>query len=109
MPCRCDNIYSGATQLWRLLMEKQEITVTELKENGAVIEEKIVYEKSVDQLKNEVRDLEYRKKSLYDQMIAMRKTYKSYEEKQKALKDVIAKLEPKTDAPGTVDDIFENL
>lgn len=30
-------------------MEKQEITVTELKENGAVIEEKIVYEKSVDQ------------------------------------------------------------
>lgn len=59
-------------------MEKQEIKVTELKENGAVIEEKIVYEKSVDQLKNEVRDLEYRKKSLYDQMIAMRKTYKSY-------------------------------
>lgn len=90
-------------------MEKQEIKVTELKENGAVIEEKIVYEKNVDQLKNEVRDLEYRKKSLYDQMIAMRKTYKSYEEKQKALKDVIAKLEPKTDALGTVDDIFENL
>ena len=90
-------------------MEKQEITVTELKENGAVIEEKIVYEKNVDQLKNEVRDLEYRKKSLYEQMIAMRKMYKGYEEKQKALKDVIAKLEPKNDAPGTVDDIFENL
>lgn len=90
-------------------MEKQEITVTELKENAAVIEEKIVYEKSVDQLKNEVRDLEYRKKSLYDQMIEMRKTYKAYEEKQKALKDVIAKLEPKTETPGTVDDIFENL
>lgn len=90
-------------------MEKQEIKVTELKENAAVIEEKIVYEKSVDQLKNEVRDLEYRKKSLYDQMIEMRKTYKAYEEKQKALKDVIAKLEPKTETPGTVDDIFENL
>lgn len=90
-------------------MEKQEITVTELKENGAVIEEKIVYEKSVDQLKNEVRDLEYRKKSLYDQMVAMRKTYKGYEEKQKALKDVIAKLEPNKEAPGTVDEIFENL
>ncbi|MDU5466398.1 MAG: hypothetical protein E6084_00830 [Peptoniphilus harei] len=90
-------------------MEKQEITVTELKENAAVIEEKIVYEKSVDQLKNEVKDLEYRKKSLYDQMIEMRKTYKAYEEKQKALKDVIAKLEPKTETPGTVDDIFENL
>lgn len=90
-------------------MEKQEIKVTELKENAAVIEEKIVYEKSVDQLKNEVRDLEYRKKSLYDQMIEMRKTYKAYEEKQKALKDVIAKLEPKTEIPGTVDDIFENL
>lgn len=90
-------------------MEKQEITVTELKENGAVIEETMTYEKSIDQLKNEVRDLEYRKKSLYDQMIAMRKTYKSYEEKQKALKDVIAKLEPVNAAPGTVDDIFENL
>lgn len=90
-------------------MEKQEIKVTELKENGAVIEETMTYEKSVDQLKNEVRDLEYRKQSLYEQMVAMRKTYKGYEEKQKALKDVIAKLEPKTDAPGTVDDIFENL
>lgn len=90
-------------------MEKQEIKVTELKENGAVIEETMTYEKSIDQLKNEVRDLEYRKKSLYDQMIAMRKTYKAYEEKQKALKDVIAKLEPVNAAPGTVDDIFENL
>ncbi len=90
-------------------MEKQEIKVTELKENGAVIEETMTYEKSVDQLKNEVRDLEYRKQSLYEQMVAMRKTYKGYEEKQKALKDVIAKLEPKTDAPGTVDDIFEKL
>lgn len=90
-------------------MEKQEIKVTELKENGAVIEEKIVYEKSVDQLKNEVRDLEYRKQSLYEQMMAMRKMYKGYEEKQKALKDVIAKLEPKTETPGNVDDIFENL
>lgn len=90
-------------------MEKQEIKVTELKENAAVIEETMTYEKSIDQLKNEVRDLEYRKKSLYDQMIAMRKTYKGYEEKQKALKDVIAKLEPKKEAPGTVDEIFENL
>lgn len=90
-------------------MEKQEIKITELKENGAVIEETMTYEKNLDQLKNEVRDLEYRKQSLYEQMIAMRKTYKSYEEKQKALKDVIAKLEPKNDAPGTVDDIFENL
>jgi exonuclease VII small subunit len=90
-------------------MEKQEIKVTELKENGAVIEETMTYEKSIDQLKNEVRDLEYRKKSLYDQMIAMRRTYKSYEEKQKALKDVITKLEPVNAAPGTVDDIFENL
>ena len=90
-------------------MEKQEIKITELKENGAVIEETTTYEKNIDQLKNEVRDLEYRKQSLYEQMIAMRKTYKAYEEKQKALKDVIAKLEPKSDAPGTVDDIFENL
>lgn len=90
-------------------MEKQEIKITELKENGAVIEEKMTYEKNLDQLKNEVRDLEYRKKSLYDQMLEIRKMYKGYEEKQKALKDVIAKLEPKTDAPGTVDDIFENL
>lgn len=90
-------------------MEKQEIKVTELKENGAVIEETMTYEKNIDQLKNEVRDLEYRKKSLYEQMLQMRKTYKGYEEKQKALKDVIAKLEPKADAPGTVDDIFENL
>lgn len=53
--------------------------------------------------------MEYRKKSLYDQMVAMRKTYKGYEEKQKALKDVIAKLEPNKEATGTVDDIFENL
>ena len=90
-------------------MEKQEIKITELKENGAVIEETMTYEKNIDQLKNEVRDLEYRKKSLYDQMLAMRKTYKGYEEKQKALKDVIAKLEPKTETPGTIDDIFENL
>ena len=90
-------------------MEKQEIKVTELKENGAVIEETMTYEKSIDQLKNEARDLEYRKKSLYDQMIAMRKTYKAYEEKQKALKDVIAKLEPVNAAPGTVDDTLENL
>lgn len=90
-------------------MEKQEIKITELKENGAVIEETMTYEKNIDQLKNEVRDLEYRKQSLYEQMIVMRKTYKSYEEKQKALKDVIAKLEPKTDASGTVDDIFESL
>ena len=90
-------------------MEKQEIKVTELKENGAVIEETMIYEKNIDQLKNEVRDLEYRKQSLYEQMLQMRKTYKGYEEKQKALKDVIAKLEPKNDAPGSVDDIFENL
>ncbi|WP_308533296.1 hypothetical protein [uncultured Peptoniphilus sp.] len=90
-------------------METQEIKVTELKENGAVIEERMTYEKSLDQLKNEVRDLEYRKQSLYEQMLQMRKTYKSFEEKQKALKDVIAKLEPKNDAPGTVDDIFESL
>lgn len=90
-------------------MEKQEIKVTELKENGAVIEETMTYEKNIDQLKNEVRDLEYRKQSLYEQMLQMRKTYKGYEEKQKALKDVIAKLEPKNSAPGTVDDIFENL
>ena len=90
-------------------MEKQEIKVTELKENGAVIEETMTYEKSVDQLKNEVRDLEYRKQSLYEQMVAMRKMYKGYEEKQKTLKDVIAKLEPKNDAQGTVDDIFANL
>ena len=90
-------------------MEKQEIKITELKENGAVIEETMTYEKNIDQLKNEVRDLEYRKQSLYEQMLQMRKTYKGYEEKQKALKDVIAKLEPRTDAPGTVDDIFENL
>lgn len=90
-------------------METQEIKVTELKENGAVIEERMTYEKSLDQLKNEVRDLEYRKQSLYEQMLQMRKTYKSFEEKQKALKDVIAKLEPKNEAPGTVDDIFENL
>lgn len=90
-------------------MEKQEIKVTELKENGAVIEEKMTYEKNLDQLKNEVRDLEYRKQSLYEQMLQMRKTYKSFEEKQRALKDVIAKLEPKKEAPGTVDDIFENL
>lgn len=90
-------------------MEKQEIKVTELKENAAVIEERMTYEKSLDQLKNEVRDLEYRKQSLYEQMLQMRKTYKSFEEKQKALKDVIAKLEPKNEAPGTVDDIFENL
>lgn len=39
-------------------METQEIKVTELKENGAVIEERMTYEKSLDQLKNEVRDLE---------------------------------------------------
>ena len=90
-------------------METQEIKVTELKENGAVIEERMTYEKNLDQLKNEVRDLEYRKQSLYEQMLQMRKTYKGYEEKQKALKDVIAKLEPRTDVPGTVDDIFENL
>lgn len=90
-------------------METQEIKVTELKENGAVIEERMTYEKSLLQLKNEVRDLEYRKQSLYEQMIEMRKTYKAYEEKQKALKDVIAKLEPKNEASGTVDDIFENL
>ena len=90
-------------------MEKQEIKVTELKENGAVIEETMTYEKSVDQLKNEVRDLEYRKQSLYEQMVAMRKMYKGDEEKQKTLKDVIAKLEPKNDAQGTVDDIFANL
>lgn len=90
-------------------METQKIKVTELKENGAVIEERMTYEKNLDQLKNEVRDLEYRKQSLYEQMLQMRKTYKGYEEKQKALKDVIAKLEPRTDVPGTVDDIFENL
>ena len=90
-------------------METQEIKVTELKENGAVIEEKMTYEKSLDQLKNEVRNLEYRKQSLYEQMLQMRKTYKSFEEKQKALKDVIAKLEPKTETPGTVDDILESL
>lgn len=90
-------------------MEKQEIKVTELKENAAVIEERMTYEKSLDQLKNEVRDLEYRKQSLYEQMLQMRKTYKSFEEKQKALKDVIVKLEPKSDAPGTVDDILESL
>lgn len=90
-------------------MEKQEIKVTELKENGAVIEETMTYEKNIDQLKNEVKDLEYRKQSLYEQMIAMRKMYKGYEEKQKALKDVIAKLEPKSNVPGTVDDIFESL
>lgn len=90
-------------------MEKQEIKITEIKENAAVIEEKMVYEKNLEQLKNEVRDLEYRKKSLYDQMLDMRKIYKSYEEKQKTLKDVIAKLEPKEEVPGTVDDIVNNL
>ena len=90
-------------------MEKQEIKITELKENGAVIEETMTYEKNIDQLKNEVRDLEYRKQSIYEQMVAMRKMYRGYEEKQKTLKDVIARLEPKNDAPGTVDDIFENL
>lgn len=90
-------------------MEKQEIKVTELKEDAAIIEEKMTYEKNLEQLKNEVQDLEYRKQNVYSQIVQMSDIYKGYVKKQEALKKIIAQLEPTEEKPKTVEDIVNSL
>lgn len=89
-------------------MKNQEINITEVKTDGVVIEEKMTYEKNVGQLKDEIRDLEYRKQSILHSMLQMKKEYKSFEERQNRLNEIIAEIEAE-ERPQTIDDIFENL
>lgn len=87
-------------------MEKQEITVTELKQDAAVIEEKTTYERNVRELKNEIDSIRFRKESIFEDIKRNSKVYKDLENKEKTLLEVLAKLEPKEES---VDDILNSL
>ena len=89
-------------------MKNQEINVTEIKTDGVVIEEKMIYKKNVGQLKDEIRDLEYRKQSILHSMLQMKKEYQSYDDRQNRLNEIIAEIEAE-EKPQTVDDIFADL
>lgn len=89
-------------------MKNQEINVTEVKADGVVIEEKTTYEKNVGQLKDEIRDLEYRKESTLNSMLRLKTEYKTFEDRQKRLEEIIAEIEAE-EKPQTVDDIFGDL
>lgn len=73
-------------------MEKQEIKVTSINKNTAVIEEKTTYEKNVQDLRNELANIDFRKQSIIEEMKRLKRQYEAEVSKEETITDAIKQL-----------------
>lgn len=73
-------------------MEKQEINITSINKDTAVIEEKTTYEKNVQDLRNELANIDFRKQSIIEEMKRLKKQYEAEVSREKTIQDAIKQL-----------------
>lgn len=73
-------------------MEKQEINITSINKDTAVIEEKMTYERNVKDLKNELANIDFRKQSIIEEMKRLKRQYEAEVSKEKTITDAIKQL-----------------
>lgn len=73
-------------------MEKQEINITSINKDTAVIEEKMTYERNIKDLKNELANIDFRKQSIIEEMKRLKRQYEAEVSKEKTIQDAIKQL-----------------